>query len=410
MQHIEGQSLREHASQHELSVPQVLEIGIQIAEGLQAAHEKGVTHRDIKPANVLIDSHGRVRILDFGLASVAGTDHLTKTGSTLGTVGYMSPEQVRGEQVDHRTDIFSLGVVLYELITGRQPFKGDNDAATIHNITDKEPEPLVRYKTGVPEELQRIVNKALARSKEMRYQHVDELTTDLKRLKTELEQSRSGETRIPSQTARPSVAVLYLQNFSESKEDEYFAAGMTEDIITQLSKIGSLLVTSRSDVEQFKGKQVDIRAIAEKLRVGYVMEGSVRKHGQRIRITCQLIRGNDGFHVWAESYDRQFEDIFDIQADIAKMVAKELKLVLFPEELKRIEKKPTENVQAYEYYLQGREYYTSGYSTPEGLHLAIKMFGKALEVDPNFALAHVTIISLLCVLCDVQGRSQEIVA
>jgi len=389
MEHVGGQSLREYASHQELSIPQILEIGIQIAEGLQAAHEKGVTHRDIKPANILIDSHGRARILDFGLASVAGSDQLTKTGSTLGTVGYMSPEQVRGEQVDHRSDIFSLGVVLYELITGRQPFKGDNDAATLHNVTDNEIEPLVRYKTGVPDELQRIVNKALVKAKGMRYQHSDELASELMKLKTDLELSKSGVANKQSQTARPSVAVLYLQNFSENKKDEYFAAGMTEDIITQLSKIGRLLVTSRSDVEQFKGKQVNIREVAEKLRVTYVMEGSVRKHGQRIRITCQLIRVNDGFHVWAESYDRQLEDIFDIQADIAKTVAQALKLVLFPEELRRIEKKPTENVQAYDYYLQGREYIASGFSTREGLHLAIKMFSKALEADPNFALAHV---------------------
>jgi serine/threonine protein kinase/Tfp pilus assembly protein PilF len=389
MEYVEGQSLRELIKAKEVPIEWVIELAIQICEGLHKAHQLGVVHRDVKPANILIDADGRAKILDFGLASVTGSDQLTKTGSTLGTIGYMSPEQVRGEQVDHRTDIFSFGVVLYELITGRPPFKGDNDAATLHHVTDNEIEPLVRYKTGVPDELQRIIDKALAKAKEMRYQHFDELKSDLKRSKTELEQSRSGIARTRSQTARPSVAVLYLQNFSEHKEDEYFAAGMTEDIITQLSKIGSLLVTSRSDVEQFKGKQVDIRAIAEKLRVSYVMEGSVRKHGQRIRITCQLIRANDGFHVWAESYDRQLEDIFDIQADIAKTVAQELKLVLFPEELKRIEKKPTENVQAYEYYLQGREYYTAGFSTREGLHLAIKMFNKALEADPNFALAYV---------------------
>jgi serine/threonine protein kinase/tetratricopeptide (TPR) repeat protein len=182
MQHIEGRSLREHASHQELSIPQVLEIGIQIAEGLQAAHEKGVTHRDIKPANVLIDSHGRARILDFGLASVAGTDHLTKTGSTLGTIGYMSPEQVRGEQVDHRTDIFSLGVVLYELIAGRQPFKGDNDTATSRNIIDHEPEPLARYKSGVNAEFQRVISKTLAKDKSVRYQHADDLAADMKQL------------------------------------------------------------------------------------------------------------------------------------------------------------------------------------------------------------------------------------
>jgi serine/threonine protein kinase/tetratricopeptide (TPR) repeat protein len=389
MEHVEGQSLRELIKAKELPIEHVIDLAIQICEGLHKSHQSGVIHRDVKPANILIDIDGRAKILDFGLATVQGCDHLTKTGWTLGTVGYMSPEQAKGEEVDQRSDIFSLGVVLFEMITGKSPFKTNNDVATLRNIIDTEPEPLARYKSRIPDELQRIVSKALVKDRTLRYQHADELKTDLLKVTRELEELETGTAKKQSPTAKPSVAVLYLQNFSENKDDEYFAAGMTEDMITQLSKISSLLVTSRSDVEQFKGKQADIRAIAEKLRVNYVMEGSVRKHGQKIRITCQLIRANDGFHVWAESYDRQLEDIFDVQADIAKTVAKELKLVLFPEELKRIEKKPTENVQAYEYYLQGREYSASGFSTKEGLHLAIKMFGKALEADSNLALAHV---------------------
>ncbi len=190
-------------------------------------------------------------------------------------------------------------------------------------------------------------------------------------------------------SGKPSIAVLYLQNLSENKEDDYFASGMTEDIITQLSKIGGLLVASRSDIEQFKNKQIDLKEVANKLKVKYVMEGSVQKYRDKIRITCQLIKASDGFHVWADSYDRQMEDLFAIQADVAKSVAQALKVALAPVEVERIEKKPTLNVQAYNYYLQGREYYFGGGSgTKQGLELSTRMFEKALEADSNFALAY----------------------
>jgi TolB-like protein/Tfp pilus assembly protein PilF len=192
----------------------------------------------------------------------------------------------------------------------------------------------------------------------------------------------------PTTAGKPSIAVLYLRNLSENKEDDYFASGMTEDIITQLSQIAGLLVASRSDIEQFKDKQINLREIADKLRVKYVMEGSVQKYRDKVRITCQLIKASDGFHVWAASYDRQMEDLFAIQADVAKAVAQALKVTLAPVEVERIEKKPTLNIQAYNYYLQGREYYFTGFYTADGLQLATKMFEKALEADPNFALAY----------------------
>ncbi len=208
MQHIEGRSLREYAHAQELTIPQIFEIGIQIAEGLQAAHEKGVTHRDIKPANVLIDTHGRARILDFGLASVAGVDHLTKTGSTLGTIGYMSPEQVRGEQIDQRTDIFSLGVVLYELIAGRQPFKGDSNAATSRNILDIDPEPIARYKSGASAELQRVISKALAKDRKLRYQHADDLATDLRQQLSPSGSHQTARSRRTRLIVIPAVLLL----------------------------------------------------------------------------------------------------------------------------------------------------------------------------------------------------------
>jgi non-specific serine/threonine protein kinase len=389
MAYVEGKSIKELLKVKTFSLKEVLDIGIQICEGLAAAHEKGIVHRDIKSDNIMIAPRGQVKIMDFGLAKLKGAPGLTKTGSTVGTLAYMSQEQVQGSEVDRRSDIFSFGVVLYEMITGQLPFKGEHEAAIIYSILNEIPEPLARYKANVPEGLQRIVDKALAKDKEERYQHVDDLLADLRHEKKSLEYVKTAVGTKITGSPKPAIAVLYLQNLSENKDDAYFAAGMTEDIITQLSKIGGLLVTSRSDVEQFKNKPVNLKEVADRLRVSYVMEGSVRKYGDKFRITCQLIKASDGFHAWADSYDRQMEDLFAIQADVAKSVAQALKVALVPAELERIERQPTQNVQAYDYYLQGREYYfRGGIPTKEDLELSIRMFEKALETDSNFALAY----------------------
>jgi serine/threonine protein kinase/Tfp pilus assembly protein PilF len=389
MEYVEGKTLKKMIEKEALSIKRVLDIGIQVCEGIAMAHEKGIVHRDIKSENIMLTPKGQVKIMDFGLAKLRGVTKITETGSTLGTAAYMSPEQAQGEEVDQRSDIFSFGVVLYELLAGRLPFEGEHPAAIIYSIINEEPEPLARYKTNVSEGVQRIVDKALAKDKEERYQHLDDLLADLRREKKSLEYVKTAVTK-PAEPTKPAIAVLYLQNLSENKEDEYFAAGMTEDIITQLSRIGGLLVTSRSDVEQFKNKPVNLKEMANKLRVNYVMEGSVRKYGNKIRITCQLIKASDGFHAWADSYDRQMEDLFAIQADVAKEVAQALKITLAPPELAMIEKKPTLNMQAYNYYLRGREYYFGGGggSHKETLELASKMFEKALQADSNFALAY----------------------
>jgi len=388
MEYCEGKTLKQVIEKETLSVRKVLDIGIQICEGLTIAHEKGIVHRDIKSANIMVTPRGQVKIMDFGLAKLKGATRLTETRSTLGTAAYMSPEQAQGEEVDQRSDIFSFGVVLYELLTGKLPFRGEHQAAIVYSIMNEEPQPVARYNNQVSSKLEDIVFKALAKDKEERYQHIDDLLADLRREKKTLEYVKTAAPTKPAESPKPAIAVLYLQNLSENKEDEYFAAGMTEDIITQLSKIGGLLVTSRSDVKQLRNKPVNLKEVANRLRVNYVMEGSVRKYGNKIRITCQLIKASDGFHVWADSYDRQMEDLFAIQADVAKEVAQALKVTLAPSELERIEKKPTLNVQAYNYYLQGREYYWTGYSRMESLQLATKMFEKALEVDSNLALAY----------------------
>ena len=427
MEYVEGRTLKQIIEKETPSVKKVLDMGIQICEGLVVAHEKGIVHRDIKSDNIMLTPRGQVKIMDFGLAKLKGATRLTQTRSTLGTAAYMSPEQAQGEEVDQRSDIFSFGVVLYELLTSQLPFRGEHHAAIIYSIINEEPQPIARFNNQVSAKLEDIVFKALAKDKEERYQHIDELLADLRRERKSLEYVKTAVTTQPAQplkvvrkkaipllvgvlavliliivyfaflkqkesatvTGKPSIAVLYLQNLSENKEDEYFAAGMTEDIITQLSKIGGLLVSSRSDIEQFKDKPINLKEVADKLKVKYVMEGSVQKYRDKIRITCQLIKASDGFHVWADSYDRQMEDLFAIQADVAKAVAQALKVALAPAESERIEKKPTLNVQAYNYYLQGREYYFGGGSnTKEGLELSTKMFEKALQADSNFALAY----------------------
>jgi serine/threonine protein kinase/Tfp pilus assembly protein PilF len=426
MEYCEGKTLKQIIEKETLPIKKVLDIGIQVCEGLAMAHEKGIVHRDIKSDNIMLTPRGQVKIMDFGLAKLKGATKLTKTRSTIGTLAYMSPEQAQGEEVDQRSDIFSFGVVLYELLTGKLPFGGEHQAAIIYSIINEEPQPAVRFNNQISAELERMVFKALAKDREERYQHADELLADLRRERKSLDYVKTGVTpkptdspkpvkkralplmvglmailvliivyfaflkqKEPTTAGKPSIAVLYLRNLSENKEDDYFAAGMTEDIITQLSQIAGLLVASRSDIEQFKNRQIDLKEVANKLRVKYVMEGSVQKYRDKVRITCQLIKASDGFHVWAASYDRQMEDLFATQADVAKSVAQALKVALAPIEVERIEKKPTLNVQAYNYFLQGREYYFGGgSSTKEGLELSTRMFEKALEADSNFALAY----------------------
>ena len=302
MQHVEGQTLKEVLTGKALSLDRILEIGIQVCEGLNAAHDKGITHRDIKPSNILIDSHGRARIVDFGLASVIGSDHLTKTGSTLGTIGYMSPEQVRGENVDHRTDLFSFGVVLYEMITGHAPFKADSEAATLLAISNTKPELLARFRREVPSEIQIIVDKALDKNVGTRYQHADDLATDLKRLSTigvRQQQPRRdlwnryvvtaavavllivvgywGVTKFLTkdgqkpESARKMLAVLPFENLG-SPEDEYFADGITDEITGKLATIRDLGVISRTSTMQYKKTTKNLRQIAKELGVDYILE------------------------------------------------------------------------------------------------------------------------------------------
>jgi eukaryotic-like serine/threonine-protein kinase len=378
MQHVEGQSLKEELTGKSLPLDRIFDIGIQVCEGLQAAHESGITHRDVKPSNILIDSHGRARLVDFGLASLAGSDQLTKIGSTMGTVGYMSPEQVRGEQVDRRSDLFSLGVVLYEMITGRQPFKGDNDAATSRSTVATEPEPLARYKSEVPDGFQTIVTKALAKDKDLRYQHVDDLLADMKGLRQ--------QPLFQVRTKQPSIAVLSFANLSSDPEQEYFCDGMAEEIINALSHMEDLQVVARTSALSFKGQAIDVREIGRILGVKTVLEGSVRRSGNRLRITTQLVDVASGYHLWSEKFDRDLEDIFVIQDEISLAVVENLKVRLQIGDETRLAKRHTDDPVAYGLYLKGRYFWNK--RSEEGNKKAISLFEQAIQVDSGYAPAY----------------------
>jgi serine/threonine protein kinase/tetratricopeptide (TPR) repeat protein len=402
-----------------LSFENCLDIAIQIGEGLNAAHKKGIVHRDIKPDNIMLTDEGLVKIMDFGLAKLKGVSKLTKTHSTLGTLSYMSPEQARGEDVDQRSDIFSFGAVLYEMITGRRPFKGEHEAAIIYSLVNETPEPLARYKSDIPGELQRVVDKALSKDKGERYQHVDEMVSDLRRVHHTISGGVKSETKksklpwivtaivviliavgiylfYPKSTSTSerskSIAVLPFKNLSDSKEDEFFSDGLTDDIITQLSKIrGIEKVIARTSVMRYKGTDKSIRDIGKELDVTTVLEGSVRRAGNQIRVVAQLIDVQNEGHLWADTYDKEMTQVFAIQSDIAQQIATALEAKISPTVKNRIEKKQTENTEAYQLYLKGRFYWNK--RVLDDVKTAIDCFKQAIEKDPDYALAYAGLAS-----------------
>jgi serine/threonine protein kinase/Tfp pilus assembly protein PilF len=389
MPYVEGESLRERLDRdRQVPVAEAVNIAQGIASALDYAHRQGIVHRDVKPENVMLYEKMPM-VMDFGIAkavSAAGTETLTQTGMMIGTPAYVSPEQAAGEtNLDGRSDQYSLACMLYEMISGERPFSGSTPQSIMAKRFTESPRPLQSLKSSVPASVDWAVSKAMAVDTSNRFSTSALFAQALV----------SGQTATPTDTdtipktpvsAAKSVAVLPFANMSADPENEYFADGMAEEIINALSRIQSLRVASRTSSFAFKGKNEDIGEIGRKLKVSTVLEGGVRKLGNKLRITAELVNVADGYHLWSERYDREIEDVFEIQDDISQAIVKALRVILSEGEKKAIENKPRTNIQAYDYYLRGRQFIHQ--LRRRSLEYARQMFNKAIELDPEYALAY----------------------
>ncbi|HEU5311514.1 MAG TPA: protein kinase, partial [Candidatus Eisenbacteria bacterium] len=391
MELVEGEPLQKHVQPGGLPLSRLLDLAIQLTEALAAAHRKGVIHRDLKPANVLVTGDHRIKVLDFGLAKVTATrnDEAGKTltdrpaisipGEVMGTYPYMAPEQIRGEPVDGRTDLFALGVVLHELATGNRPFSGRTAADVTSAILRDAPVSARNARAELPVMFERILERCLAKEPAARFQSADELKAELHDLQQTVE--RTSMEAQPHGAETPSIAVLPFANMSADPENEYFSDGLSEELLNVLAKIPDLKVTGRTSSFAFKGKQEDLRDIGQKLGVRTLLEGSVRKAGNRVRVTAQLIKASDGFHLWSETYDRVLDDIFAVQDDIARSVSTALHVTLLG--------KPTAgakpDAEAYELVLRANYFVEK--NEKASVERAVELYRQAIDRNPNDAAA-----------------------
>jgi TolB-like protein/Flp pilus assembly protein TadD len=418
---LEGVTLNHKIAQRPLPLDEALGVGVQIGEGLQAAHEKGVVHRDIKPGNIVISRKGQVQILDFGLAHVADLSRITKSKTRLGTPAYMSPEQAEGRATDHRSDIWAFGVVLYEMLAGELPFSGEREEAIAYSILHQEPEPVTARRAGLPLEIDRILGKAMAKAPAERYQHIDEALADLKVLRRSLGEGRPHRSAAPPATKSPArrhaywgagalvvlvavlglwfvkpegeavgvpaaaervrIAVLPLDNLSGAAEQAYFSDGMTDALISELGAIGGLRVTSWTSVTRYKNSKPPLLQIAAELGVSHVIEGAVLQSANQVRISARLIAADRDEQLWAKTFDGGIEHVLALQREVARTVASEVGVHLDQRLQARLQGAPTANREAYTAYLQGVQY---SFLEPAK---ALERFQRAVELDPGFARA-----------------------
>jgi serine/threonine protein kinase/Tfp pilus assembly protein PilF len=411
MELVEGKGLDQMITGDGLSSKRVLEIAEPLIRALVAAHERGITHRDLKPANIMVANDGTVKILDFGLAKLQAspdsdmhddlpTQALTQIGTVVGTIPYMSPEQVQGKPVDHRTDLFSLGVILYEMATGHRPFGGETSADVASAILRDAPESITETRPDMPDQFGRIIARCLEKEPAMRYQAAGDIQTALANLGESVDGGAGSD--------KPSVAVLPFLDMSPEKDQDYFCEGLAEELINALVAVEDLEVASRTSAFRFKGSQQDIREIGRRLGVSTVLEGSVRKAGSQVRIAIQLVKVEDGYHLWSNRYDRELKDVFAIQDEIAQKIVEALQITLSPtakEKTKKAEKEAPEDVQAYDYYLKGRKFFYE--FRAKGFELARQMFARAIVIDANYARAYAGVADCCSSLFSYYDASEE---